>query len=234
MRLLSFLYLVPLVDKFVFDKCDQYRIDYSHDLHHSHMVHELGSLIADRDYYFSKKQREMLYLSCMLHDMCNPDYTPRTQSILEISNFLQKKCGVSAVVHDAVTSIITTMSYHDYEDQLPPWFLKEKDVRDVYRVANEANLLTCYNLKRLIHYKREKEGLIYSSDIYHGLHETIDTRISKMLEKDLFQSPTAKKIAEKWHCELCEEVFPRLAQDDIYPILNKKHEPVCTGFLKNW
>lgn len=220
---LSFLYLIPIVENFVRQKSNLYHIDYSHNLHHSHMVRGLGFLIADNDYHLTKNQREVLYLSSMLHDMCDPKYTPRTQSILDVSNFLKQDCGVSAMTHDGVMNIITSMSYSqvvkpDGSVNYPPWLLKEKNYKDVYHITREADLLSSYDLKRMIHYKREKMCLLYSSDIYKDILETVGTRISKLVERDLFVSPTAKNIASLLHHELCNEIIPNLSQDDIYPI----------------
>jgi hypothetical protein len=49
--------------------------------------------------------------------------------------------------------------------------------------------------------------------------------MSKLLEKGLFLSPTAIKIAKQWHQELCTNVN-LLTEDDVYPIFYKPLEPL--------
>lgn len=224
-----FVSLVSVVEEFVCQKSLYYRIDPSHNLHHSLQVRELGFLIADRDYYLNKQQKEILYLSCMLHDMCDSKYTPCAQSILDVSNFLKKKCGVSMMTHDAVVEIITSMSYsqivkQDGKVEYPRWLSSDRHGwGTVFHIVRQSDLLTSYDLKRMIHYKHEKLNILYSCDLYVDILDTVGVRMNRLLERNLFHSPTAIKIAEKWHRELCREV-DILAVDDIYPLFYKPLE----------
>ena len=225
-----FLSLMPLVEKFVEEKSHYYKIDVSHNLHHSLQVKELGFVIAGRDYHLNTRQKEILYLSCMLHDMCDAKYIPRTQGILDVSNFMRNGCGVSMLTHDAVMEIITSMSYSqivkpDGKVEYPLWLSDEhNDWGEVFHIARQADLLTSYDLKRMIHYKQEKLGFYYSCDIYQDVMETVDARMSKLLAKDLLISPSAIKIARQWHQELSVSL-ETLTEDDVYPIFYKPPEP---------
>lgn len=228
MRLLqSFLHLVPLVERFVMDTCFDNHIDISHNLHHSHQVKELGFLIAQQDYHLNRKQQETLYLSCMLHDMCDAKYVPRIQGILDISNFLRKHCSMD--VHDGVLNIITTMSYNQIVSshghiQYPNWLQCEHNFKEVFHITREADLLTSYDMKRMVHYKHDRLGFIYSSDIYEDIMDTVENRMSQLISRNLFVSPTAQRIAYHWHHHLCHVVLPSLSCDDIYPILYQPPE----------
>lgn len=228
---LFFTSLVPVVERFVREKSHVYHIDYSHNIHHSWRVVELASFIANREYHWNNAQQEVLYLSSMLHDMCDPKYTPWAQSVLDVSNFLQKQCYTSMMVHDGVMNIITSMSYSQVVQpngslRFPPWLLKEKNFKEVYHTVREADLLTSYDLKRMVHYKHDKLGLLYSTDIYQDIVHTTNSRMCRLLDKkDMFISLTAKRVAKEWHKELCDEVMPFLTPDDIYPIL---HQPIET------
>lgn len=223
-----FMSLIPFVEEYVRQKSLFYRIDHSHNLHHSHQVKELGFLIADQDYYLNNRQKEILYLACMLHDMCDSKYTPKTQSILDVSNFI-KKCGVSMTTHEAVMEIITSMSYSqivkpDGRVEYPLWLSADRHGwGKIFHITRQADLLTSYDLKRMVHYKHEKLHLLYSCDIYTDIIETVETRMSRLLERHLFLSPSAIKIAKQWHQELCRDVDV-LAVDDIYPIFYKPQE----------
>lgn len=230
MRLQTFfLSLIPMVEKFVQEKSQYYKIDLSHNLHHSLQVKELGFVIAERDYHLNTRQKEILYLSCMLHDMCDAKYIPRVQGILDVSNFMRNKCCVSMLTHDAVMEIITSMSYSqivqpDGNVDYPAWLSTEQNGwGEVFHIARQADLLTSYDVKRMIHYKQEKLGFHYSCDIYQDVVETVDARMSKLLEKELFISPSAVKIARKWHDDLLNHVDV-LTEDEIYPIFYKPEE----------
>ena len=226
-----FISLIPLVEKFVEEKSHNYNIDMSHNLYHSLRVNELGFVIAARDYHLNSRQKEILYLSCMLHDMCDTKYIPRIQGILDVSNFMRNQCGVSMLTHDAVMEIITSMSYSqivkpDGKVEYPLWLSTHKyGWEKVFHIARQADLLSSYDLKRMIHYKQEKLGFYYSCDIYQDVVETVDERMSTLLKKGLFLSPTAIKIAQQWHQELCTDVAI-LTEDDVYPIFYKPLEPL--------
>ena len=225
-----FLSLVPMVERFVREKSQYYRIDASHNLYHSHQVKELGFVLATRDHYLNKREQEILYLACMLHDMCDSKYTPRVQAILDVSNFL-KMCHVSMLTHDAVMQIITSMGYSqivksDGTVEYPLWLSTDRHGwAKVFHIVRQADLLTSYDLKRMIHYSREKLGLLYSCDIYQDVVWTTGSRMSRLLERGLFGSPTARQIARQWHHELCQDV-DTLAVDDIYPLFYRPLEPL--------
>lgn len=68
-----------------------------------------------------------------------------------------------------------------------------------------------------------QSGSYYSCDIYQDVIETVNVRMSKLLEKGLFSSPSAVKIARKWHDELQKNVDV-LTEDEIYPIFYKPLE----------
>ena len=224
-----FVSLIPMVEKFVQERSQYYKIDLSHNLHHSLQVNELGFVIAERDYHLNTRQKEILYLSCMLHDMCDAKYIPRVQGILDVSNFMRNRCCVSMLTHDAVMEIITSMSYNqivkpDGTVDYPTWLSTDQNGwAEVFHIARQADLLTSYDLKRMIHYKQENLGSYYSCDIYQDVIETVDIRMSKLLEKGLFISPSAVKIARKWHDELQKNVDV-LTEDEIYPIFYKPLE----------
>jgi hypothetical protein len=226
-----FLSLMPIVEKFVEEKSRYYNIDVSHNLHHSLQVKELGFVIAEHDYHLDTRQKEILYLSCMLHDMCDAKYIPRTQGILDVSNFIRNGCGVSMLTHDAVMEIITSMSYSqivkpDGRVEYPLWLSVEgHDWAEVFHITRQADLLTSYDLKRMIHYKQEKLGFCYSCDIYQDVVRTVEARMGKLLEKGLLVSPSAIKIARQWHQELYASV-ETLTEDDVYPIFYKPPEPL--------
>lgn len=226
-----FISLIPIVQKFVEEKSQYYNIDMSHNLHHSLQVKEIGFVIAERDHHLNTRQKEILYLSCMLHDMCDAKYVPRVQGILDVSNFMRNQCGVSMLTHDAVMEIITSMSYSqivkpDGKVEYPMWlFTEHNGWGEVFHIARQADLLTSYDMKRMVHYKKEKLGFFYSCDIYQDIVDTVGARMNGLLEKGLFLSPTAIKIAKQWHQELCADV-EALTEDDVYPIFYKPLEPL--------
>lgn len=228
---MAFAPLTVLVEDFIREKCASHRIDYSHGLHHSREVAALGEHIARNDYRLTSVQKETLYLACMLHDMCDAKYmTPREQAILDVSSFLRNRCGVPMTVHDGVLEVITQMSYSqtvsdDGRVGFPRWIEDNKTLRDVYHTTREADLLTSFDIKRMIHYKHEKLGLLYPCDIYDDIFSTVEERMSKLLERGLFLSPTAKKLAARLHNELMTEMLPALTEDDIYRTLIRPPAP---------
>lgn len=212
-----FFYFLQVQD-FLLSTCRRYNIDYSHNMHHSYQVLELAHCIAKRDYSLSENQKTVLDLSCLLHDMCDHKYTIAYQSSLDISKFLIKDLCMPHHIHDGVMNIIMTMSYNkivqpDNRVVYPMWLETERHYRDVFHITREADLLTSYDLKRMVHYKHERLGLKDFQTICDDIHDTVNHRMRLLLDPlHLFVSPTAKKIARVWEKELLDSMVDLDAQ----------------------
>lgn len=224
-----FVHLTTIVEKYVKDRCVQYNIDHSHNLDHSRQVACLGLTIANHDYSLTKRQYEILYLSCMLHDMIDSKYVPREQSIMDLTKFLQTDCGLTMLTIEPILEIITSMSYSrivkpDGLVEYPLWLeYDDYHCKDIFHITREADLLTSYDIKRMAHYKCEKLGFLTPQDIYHDILDTAQKRMRKLLEKKLFVSPSAKKLATMFHDEM-EDQLSNLKIDDICGLLQKEPE----------
>ena len=231
MKWVGFLINYLQVYDFIFSMCKRYHIDYSHNFHHSFQVFQLGDTIAKRDYCLTQNQHTVLFLSCVLHDLCDDKYTHTCQSTLDISNFLINKLQVPYYIHDSVMNIITSMSYSkivqkDGKVVFPSWLDKEKQFHEVFHITRESDLLTSYDLKRMIHYKHERLGIhdpiAMKTDILH----TVDTRMRLLINPlNLYISPTAKRIAKVWENEL----LGALPDLDEHRIRDIWHAPPLTS-----
>lgn len=210
MKWLPLLFHFLQVQDFIFSTCRRYNIDYSHNMHHSFQVLELADTIAKRDYSLTTNEKTVLDLSCLLHDMCDNKYTIVYQSSLDISKFLLTDLCVPHHIHDGVMNTIMTMSFNkivqtDNRVVYPMWLETEWHYRDAFHIAREADLLTSYDLKRMVHYKHERLGLQDFDTIHHDIRDTVENRMRLLIDPlHLFVSPTAKKIAKAWEAELMD------------------------------
>lgn len=210
MKWYSLLFNFFQIQDFIFSTCRKYNIDYSHNFHHSYQVLELADCIGKRDYILNHNQKTVLQLSCLLHDMCNIKYTNYYQSIIDTSNFMIKDLNLPYHIHDGVLNIISTINYSKFDQSngniiYPSWIKTDSKYRDVFHITRESDLLTSYDIKRLIHYKHDHLGI---TDFKMIKNDIIDTANNKILKHplDLYISPTAKKIATIWQKEMLETI----------------------------
>jgi hypothetical protein len=95
-----------------------------------------------------KSQENVIYISAIIHDMCDKKYVNPEQGICDIEEFLQKKITTTEI--DAVKQIISTMSYSHVKKN---GFPNLGEYQHAYHVVREADLLTAYDFDRCMIYK---------------------------------------------------------------------------------
>lgn len=137
--------------QFVLLTTKRYCIDESHGLGHSMNVLNFAHKIYEGEVRMNpalKSQENVIYISAIVHDMCDKKYVNPEQGISEIEEFLQKKITTTEIA--AVKEIISTMSYSYVKKN---GFPNLGEYQHAYHIVREADLLTAYDFDRCMIYK---------------------------------------------------------------------------------
>jgi HD superfamily phosphodiesterase len=172
----------------------KYSIDESHGVSHSMNVLNYASEIYNSEvvkYPILKNQEKIIYVSSILHDMCDKKYMDQDSGIKNIEDFIKDELSPTEI---SVTKlIISTMSYsyvkkHGFPE-LGPY-------QKAYHVVREADLLSAYDFDRCMIYKMYKNetDLITS---FNDAEYLFNNRVLKHNEDNLFFTDYSKKLSIK-------------------------------------
>ena len=184
MSLLSKLFHYVLLTK------TKYRIDESHGLSHSMNVLNFANAIYENELPKNptlEKYEKTIYVSAILHDMCDKKYMNQTQGLLEINNFLEDKMTNEEIAF--TTNIINTMSYSTVKKN---GFPDLGEYQYAYHVVREADLLTAYDFDRCMIYNMYRMGGNLQ-DSYDNALNLFENRVWKHNEDGLFLTNYSKE-----------------------------------------
>lgn len=143
---------------FVLMTTKKYGIDESHGLLHSMNVLQYANKIFEKEvvgYPILKKQEKLIYVSAILHDMCDKKYLDEKTGLKEIEDFLHVEHALNPTEINMSKQIISTMSYSKVKiDGFPIM----GGYQMAYHVVREADLLTAYDFDRCMVYKMNTNG----------------------------------------------------------------------------
>ena len=143
--------LLSKLFKFVIFTSKKYNIDDSHGITHSMNVlqnaHNIYESELPENPDLSKKQN-IIYVSAILHDMCDKKYMVESEGICNIQQFLEDKMNDNEI--HSVKQIISTMSYSKVKVS---GFPDLGELQLAYHIAREADLLAAYDFDRCMIYK---------------------------------------------------------------------------------
>jgi HD superfamily phosphodiesterase len=188
---------------YVIQTSQKYNIDESHALKHSiEVLHFSNQIYQSELLYqpFLESQKDVIFASSILHDMCDKKYMNEQIGIQEMRDYMQHY--VEEPKLDVVSDIIATMSYSKVKKYGYP---ELGDYQLAYHIVREADLLAAYDLDRCIIYQmmHEKysytESLQVATDLFH-------TRILRYIEDDLFITSYSKKRAAELHIKALQDM----------------------------
>ena len=162
--------------QFVLFTSHKYNIDESHGIGHSMDVLHFAHNIYENEVCtnpFLKKHENIIYVSAIIHDMCDKKYMNQDDGIFEIENFLQKKLPVNDI--DVVKQIISTMSYSYVKKNGFPIL---GEYQHAYHIVREADLLSAYDFDRCMTYKLHLNG----GDIDDAFEDSLDLFNHRVLQ----------------------------------------------------
>jgi len=142
--------LITKLFQFVLLTSKKYNIDESHGLSHSMNVLHFAHNIYEAEkinYPILESQSKIIYVSSILHDMCDKKYLDEYKGLKEINEFLDDKLTPTEL--DITKQIINTMSYSKVKKQ---GFPQLYEYQMAYHVVREADLLAAYDFDRCMLY----------------------------------------------------------------------------------
>jgi hypothetical protein len=196
---LSIIHLINIGFKYVVKTSELYKIDESHALKHSMEVYGFAKKIYESEVKnnpYLEKQREIIYMASIGHDMCDKKYMDEKEGILKYQSYLSDYMMPSDL--EIMGKIIGTMSYSKVKVNGYP-DLKEYQL--AYHIVREADLLASYDIDRCIMYRmynNSHNDITYSEALVEAL-DLFDYRVFKMRKDKLFVTNYAKRESLKLH-----------------------------------
>ena len=181
--------------QFVLLTTAKYDIDESHGISHSmqvlHYAHNIFLSESPKDLYLGDEEK-VIYVSAVLHDMCDKKYVNETEGLVLIDKFLESnKLTIDEIFF--IKQIVSTMSYSTVKKYWFP-YIPNPSQELAYHIVREADLLASYDFDRamIFHLKKNK------SDINDALKDAEDLFRYRVLnyERDgLFITDYSKTMA---------------------------------------
>ena len=168
----------------------KHNIDESHGLGHSMNVLNFAHCIFQDEVLKNPllaEQEKIIYVSAILHDMCDNKYVDENKGVCDIEDYLVNKLTDKEI--ELVKKIISTMSYSKVKKNGYPELY---EYQTAYHIVREADLLSAYDFDRcMIYNMNKKDGNIY--DAFCDAHLLFENRVLKHNDDNLFTTQYAKE-----------------------------------------
>jgi hypothetical protein len=182
----------------------KYNIDESHGLRHSMDVLRFTNEIYESQLHANpwlQDQERVIYVSAIIHDMCDKKYMNEKEGLQHIQEFLQDKLHDDEVA--SVKKIISTMSYSKVKKD---GFPKFENLDLAYHIVREADLLTAYDFERCMVYNiRQQSGDITTA--FKNANTLFNNRVFKHGHDGLFITDYSREKSRELH----EDAVNRIA-----------------------
>jgi HD superfamily phosphodiesterase len=213
MKLKSIATIINHAFNYVIKTSNQYKIDESHALKHSMEVYNYANKIYKNELNLNPyldNQKEIIYASAILHDMCDKKYMSEFEGIDNIKKYMSGyMCNNDLNI---VGNIISTMSYSKV---IKSGFTDLAEYQMAYHIVREADLLASYDVDRAIIYGIYKEDLNYSDSLKRSI-DIFENRVFKYISNNLFVTNYSKKEAIKLHIKALDDI-QKLKEIILYP-----------------
>jgi len=205
-HVLSVVNLINIGFKYVVDTSQLYKIDESHAVKHSMEVYRLAKKIYESEVKnnpYLEKQKEIIYMASIGHDMCDKKYMNEKEGILRYQTHLSEYMIPSDL--EKMAQIIGTMSYSKVKVNGYP---NLGEYQLAYHIVREADLLAAYDIDRCIMYRmynNSHNNITYSEALVEAL-DLFDYRVFKMRKDKLFVTNYAKMESLKLHRKALKDV----------------------------
>lgn len=203
MKLTPFITLINYSLNYVINTTHKLNIDESHGLKHSLEVLHYAEEIYNSEvikYPFLEKQKEIIYTSAILHDMCDKKYMDQEKGIEMIKDHM--KIHMNKEQLEVMEKIISTMSYSTVKKN---GFPELGEYQLAYHIVREADLLSAYDIDRCLIYSLNFEKLDYFNALKRVIKIT-HNRILKYRSDKLFVTNYSKNKSFKLHAETMKKV----------------------------
>jgi len=196
MKIAQFGVLINSAFNYVIKTSKMYNIDESHSLKHSMDVFHLTNKILNSEinnFPYLETQKDIIFASAILHDMCDKKYFVEEEGIKMINTFISDYMPKDKI--DIMNKIILTMSYSKVKKNGYP---ELGNYQMAYHIVREADLLAAYDVERSVIYALMVEKMNYVDAITRTVH-LFDDRILQYRPDNLFVTDYSKKASLYLH-----------------------------------
>jgi HD superfamily phosphodiesterase len=184
----------------------KYNIDESHGIKHSMDVVKFAHNIFSAELINNPElndQINVVYISALLHDMCDKKYMDENEGIRNLEEFI----GISLNYEElnAIKNIIGTMSYSKVMKNGRAEFPDLGKWQLAYNIVREADLLAAYDFDRCMIYNMEKKSGDFDSSFVDA-KQLFDNRVFKHFEHGLFLTDKGKELGRMLHISAIDTI----------------------------
>ena len=182
--------------QYVLITTSRYKIDESHGLNHAMNSLMFANKIYEKEvvkYPYINEHENIIYVSSVLHDMCDKKYMKQEDGLEDISKFIQSlekdnEKILSSKESKIVENIVSTMSYSYVKKNGFPNLGK---YQVAYNIVREADLLCAYDFDRCMIYQMNKNnGNV--SDAFDDAVNLFDKRMYRHMDDGLLLTNYAR------------------------------------------
>ena len=198
--------LLTKLFQYVLLTSSKYNIDETHGVSHSMKVLQFANNIYEAERFkhpILQQQEKVIYVSAILHDMCDRKYVNEEEGLLSINNFLKDKLTPDELY--ATKKIISTMSYSKVKKS---GFPDLQEYQMAYHVVREADLLSAYDFDRCMLYNMRCQVKNNGStdevkimDAYNDANELFNKRVLAHNKDRLFVTDYSKERYLELHID---------------------------------
>jgi len=178
-------------------------IDESHGIKHSMDILNYAHNIYKneiKNYPIIKDHERIIYVSALIHDMCDKKYVNENDGIKRIEKFLQYKIPPYEI--KVIKDIISSMSYSTVKKKGYP---KLDEYQMAYHIVRESDLLCAYDFDRCMIYNIcKKKGDI--NEAFIDSENFFKNRVLKQISDELFLTSYSKILALELHNKSLEKI----------------------------
>jgi hypothetical protein len=169
--------------------CQKYGIDESHGLPHAMNILLYANHIYEEEviqHPIIKEHEKIIYVSAILHDMCDKKYMNEADGLKEIQTYLQYTVPfenqLTPKEMESVSKIISTMSYTKVKRV---GFSNLGEYQRSYHIVREADLLCAYDFDRCMIYNMKTSGTDIK-DAFQNAEDLFQSRVLQHINDNLF------------------------------------------------
>ena len=171
----------------------KYSIDESHGLSHAMNSLTYANEIFEREVIekpYIQQHEKIIYVSSILHDMCDKKYMDQKEGIKDISKFISSFDNNSLTMDEVnvVENIIGTMSYSYVKKN---GFPNHGKYQTAYNIVREADLLCAYDFDRCMMYNLFTEKDSNLEKAFSEANQLFNVRMFKHYDDGLFTTKYA-------------------------------------------
>lgn len=189
---------------FILRQCKDYKIDESHSLSHALNVLDYSTKIYNAEltnFPQIQKQKNVIFTSALLHDMCDAKYVEQLNSLDNIKTFLNENEYNNEEV-DAICNIVNTMSYSKV---LKYGYPNLKEYQYAYHIVRESDLLCGLQFNRAVLFSIYKDNMLYNDAFAHA-KKIYDRRTQNIIDQQMFVTAFGKELADQIYKQEFENI----------------------------